>query len=234
MQAIVHVCTHRSAMHTDNEDRAVIGSTVVTTTSGVEHATITAPAVIAVLDGLGGHPAGDVASDRAAHVIAGADPPGNEAAASALLARADRAIHETAREQPTYLGMGTTVSMVSLVGDRPEAVVANVGDSAVYSFTNGSLVALSTSDRGAGGGLWQCLGAHEDNPVNPHARHIAVAAGDLLLLATDGLTDVVSHDTVESVLRDDADNAARRLLMLVDEAGSPDDVTIVVVQVLGT
>lgn len=232
MQASVHVCTHRSAMHTDNEDRAVIGTTVLASTSGVEHATIAAPAIVAVLDGLGGHPAGDVASDRAAHVLAEAVAPSNEAAASALIAKADRAIHAAAREHPTYLGMGTTVAMVSLVGERSEVVIANVGDSRVFAIVDGSLTDLSTSDRGAGGALWQCLGAHEDHPVDPHVSHITVAAGDRLLLATDGLTDVVPNDAVEAILREDAGTAARRLLALVDEAGSPDDVTIVVVEVL--
>ena len=60
---------------------------------------------------------------------------------------------------------------------------------------------------------------------------VQLAVGDRLLLATDGLTDVVAPDTITRLLRDEHPDPIGRLLEAVEQAGTPDDVTIVIVDV---
>jgi PPM family protein phosphatase len=227
VQATVHACTRRSAAHVTNEDRALVGSTVLESTPEVHATEVTLPVTLAVLDGLGGHAAGHVASDLAAHVLADADVPTDEHGAAGLIERADLKLHDTMRDQPERFGMGSTVAMVALQPDG--AVAANVGDSCAWKLTDGSFDELTVSDRAGGSAILQCLGA-SDEAVAPHVRRVELAAGDRLLLASDGLTDVVPTDTIEAVLRKDPDQAVRALESLVEDAGVPDDLTIIVAE----
>jgi hypothetical protein len=69
----VHVCTRRSRAHDVNQDRAVVGRDVVASAPEVRRSELPPPVVVAVLDGLGGHAAGEVASDLAAQMISDGD-----------------------------------------------------------------------------------------------------------------------------------------------------------------
>ncbi len=232
MQAHVHACTTRSATHDRNQDRAVVGDAVLASTADVEHREVGGPAIIAVLDGLGGHPAGDVASEVAGQMLASADVPGGEDGTSQLLQRADIMLQDAMRDRPERFGMGTTVAMLAL-GANGHGTVANVGDSTVFRLADGGhLDQLTVTDRAAGSTIRQCLGATGDYVVEPHAFRIELSPGELYLLATDGLTDVVPLPDIEAALRRDPAHAVEVLHAAVDEAGRPDDVTIVVVETL--
>jgi PPM family protein phosphatase len=226
VQLEVWIATRRSLAHTENEDRAVIGAEVISDASVVEHRSLSSPALLAALDGLGGHTAGDVASELAGRLLASAEVPRDEAAAADLLELADRTLHDAMRAEPSRTGMGATVAMVAVNGE--EAVAANAGDASAWRLREGKLEALSVTDRMGGSGVLQCLGAHDG--ITPHVRQVSIEPGDRLLLASDGLTDVVPHEVLERCLGEEIDDAAQRLLTLVERARLPDDVTIVVAE----
>jgi PPM family protein phosphatase len=232
MQARVHACTTRSRTHERNEDRAVVGDLVLASTVDVEHSEVEGPAIIAVLDGLGGHPAGDVASEFAGRLLAEAEFPADEDGTTELVQRADVALQDAMRDVPERFGMGTTVALLALEADG-HAMVANVGDSSVWRLADGERLArLTVSDRDEGSRIRQCLGARGEYLVDPHTDRVRVAPGERFLLATDGLTDVVPPELIEAALRDDIEHAAENLFAQVDESGRPDDVTIVVIETL--
>lgn len=227
MKATVHACTRRSRTHTSNEDRALVGHTVLASTPEVHAERIDSPAILAVFDGLGGHAAGDVASGLTAQLLADAEVPQDEPSAGRLIEQADLALHDAMRDQPERFGMGSTVAMVALNGD--DAIAANVGDSGAWKLTDDAFTQLTVSDRAVGSAILQCLGA-TDHAVAPHVTTTPLRTGDRLLLASDGLTDVVPPDTIETVLRGDGDGAVEQLQRLVLDAGVPDDLTIIVAE----
>jgi PPM family protein phosphatase len=229
MELEVWVATRRSLRHEANEDRAVVGDEVLADAAEVEHRTLTTPALLAAIDGLGGHTAGDVASELAAKLLAASEVPRDEAAAAGLLELADRTLHDAMAADPSRDGMGATVAMVAV--DDDDAVAANAGDASAWLLRNGSLEALSVTDRMGGSGVLQCLGAHDG--VTPHVRELTLGAGDRLLLASDGLTDVVPHEVLQATLAAHVSDAARSLLSIVEKAQLPDDVTIVVAEITG-
>lgn len=230
MELAAQACTRRSAAHADNEDRAVVGREVLAGTRQIERLRLRPPTVIAVLDGLGGHPAGAVASDVAARHIARADAPVDERGAQSLLEATDRAVLEAARD-PGRHGMGTTAVLLAVGEADNDGVVANMGDSLAWKVVGGELVELTVSDRSFGSMLVQSLGGHGGGGQAPHVARVPLAPGERVLLASDGLSDVVSPEDVVGVLRDHPDHAAERLLGIVEQAGPPDDVTIVVIDV---
>lgn len=190
---------------------------------------LTDPAIVAVFDGLGGHPAGDVASQLAADRIATASVPEDEATLVALLEGADRALHRAGAADLRRAGMGTTAAVLVLRDDT--GWVANVGDSSIYRVTDAGLAELTVSDRAFGSTILQCLGAAED-AIRPHVKQVPLAPGERLLLASDGLTDVVSEADIVAALREDPVHAVERLVHAAACAGFPDDVTVVLVDLV--
>jgi PPM family protein phosphatase len=230
VQLEVWIATRRSLAHTANEDRAVVGEEVIAEAPEVERRSLRAPTLLAAVDGLGGHQAGDVASELAARLLAGADVPTDGDAAAQLLELADRTLHDAMRADPRCDGMGATVAMLAVTDDG--AVAANAGDASTWRLRDGALEELSVTDRMGGSGVLQCLGANHG--ITPHVRDVTLVAGDRLLLASDGLTDVVPEDVMARDLDEDVEGAAQRLLTLVEKARLPDDVTIVIADVRAT
>jgi PPM family protein phosphatase len=227
VQLDVWVATRRSLTHRTNEDRAVVGEEVFADTPIVEHRELTAPTLLSALDGLGGHAAGDVASELAAKLLAASEVPRDEDGAAELLRLADRTLHDAMRSDPQRDGMGATVAMVAIDGDG--AVAANVGDASAWRLRDGTLETLSVTDRMGRSGVLQCLGAHDG--VTPHVRQVDLVPGDRLLLASDGLTDVVPAEVLQVHLDERVEEAAQELLTIVEQARLPDDVVIVVAEV---
>jgi PPM family protein phosphatase len=231
MRLALQACTRQSARHQANQDRATVGEDVLSVTAAPELRRLGPPALVAVLDGVGGAPAGDLAADLAARTIAAAEPPATEQHLVELLERADQLVLDAGRVEPLHAGMATTAGLLLLLDDEGAALVANVGDSRIARLESGGLVGLSTSDRVGHATIHQALGGPPGQTVTPHVAAVQLAVGDRLLLATDGLTDVVDPDTVARMLSEDHPDPARRLLETVERAGVPDDVTIVVVDV---
>lgn len=87
------------------------------------------------------------------------------------------------------------------------------------------------SDRLGGHTIYQSLGGDDNDHIAPHATTLEVVVGDRLLLATDGLTDVVAPPVVTDMLGHEGRDAVTRLLKMAEDAGTPDDVTIVTVDI---
>ncbi len=171
---------------------------------------------------------------------------------------ANAAIHargrELPREDPESTGarrsaMGTTLALVLVVGDF--AVVANAGDSRVYRARDGALeqlsedhtiVAESRTERHSADPrprrkrkfVTRALGTQPT--VEPTLRLVNVFPGDLFLLCSDGLTDVVADEEIAELLRrgrNECRQAVRALIKLANRRGGPDNVTVVLLDVIG-
>lgn len=90
MELSVGACTRRSHTHAANQDRVSVGEDVLSSTVEVQRATLATPATGAVFDGVGGAPAGEVASELAARTLSAPAPPQDGRSMTAVLARADR------------------------------------------------------------------------------------------------------------------------------------------------
>ncbi|WP_314101290.1 protein phosphatase 2C domain-containing protein [uncultured Frigoribacterium sp.] len=211
--------------------------------------------VFVVADGMGGHSAGDVASDAVVRRIAEAavrDSLTTDELEEALR-RATADIAVAAAE--TELGVGTTATGVFLSGEDGEAefTVFNVGDSRVYLVADGALQQItvdhSVVQEMVDAGLLRAEDAesHPDSNVitravgfdvdqRPDYWRIPARAGLRLLVCSDGLTKELSGSDIERVLAEQPEShaAASALVRAAVEAGGRDNVTAVVVDVRGT
>jgi serine/threonine protein phosphatase PrpC len=210
--------------------------------------------VYMVCDGMGGHNAGQIASELAAkqflHAYYHLGGTAQEAARHAIL-QAHHYIAEMASKIPSRYGMGTTLTALILKQD--EGILAHVGDSRCYRLREGVFEQLSRDHtlvaRLVEQGILtpeqakyhpqrnvirQAVGvADPSEPLEPDIETFALQAGDLYLLCSDGLTDMVDDAEIEAILRDEP--PTRAAWRLVDRAlanGGRDNITVVLVQIL--
>ncbi len=216
--------------------------------------------LVIVADGIGGASAGEVASSLAIQTVderfqVGRPLPVDkedalERAQEAVDA-ANRVIWDSARMTPRYAGMGTTV----VVGYTAEdwLVFAHVGDSRLYRLRDGELVQLTRDhsliqevvDQGFFPSLEdaQRYGINENiltrglgtvNPVPVDVGEVALRPGDLFLFCTDGLTGMVTDESIRNLLvtgGNDLDGLTRSLIDLACEGGGLDNITIALMRV---
>ena len=208
--------------------------------------------LLVVADGVGGQPAGEVASAIVIRNLlpldqtpTGADP---AAALTAAVAAANHQIAEAAQADPLQAGLGTTVTAVLLTGDR--LVVLHVGDSRCYLWRNHGLIQLTRDDtfvqelvdRGAltpeearrhpqRSIITQAVQGEE---LTPAVALVPAQAGDRLLLCSDGLSDVVADEAIGQALEQHAEprQCAEQLVKLAQQAGAPDNVTVIIADLL--
>jgi len=210
--------------------------------------------VYLVCDGMGGHNAGQIASELAAkqflHAYYHLGGTAQEAARHAIL-QAHHYIAEMASKIPSRYGMGTTLTALILKQD--EGILAHVGDSRCYRLREGVFEQLSRDhtlvarlvEQGIippeqakyhpqRNVIRQAVGvADPTEPLEPDLETFALQAGDLYLLCSDGLTDMVNDAEIEAILREEP--PTRAAWRLVDRAlanGGRDNVTVVLVQIL--
>jgi serine/threonine protein phosphatase PrpC len=210
--------------------------------------------VYLVCDGMGGHNAGQIASELAAkqflHAYYHLGGAAQEAARHAIL-QAHHYIAEMASKIPSRYGMGTTLTALILKQD--EGILAHVGDSRCYRLREGVFEQLSRDhtlvarlvEQGIippeqaryhpqRNVIRQAVGvADPAEPLEPDIETFALQEGDLYLLCSDGLTDMVDDAEIEAILRDEP--PTRAAWRLVDRAlanGGRDNVTVVLVRVL--
>lgn len=182
--------------------------------------------LVAVADGLGGHPAGDVASLTALRRIDELDVSGSAAADDlvAAIVAAHEAVLEAGRT-PERFGMGTTI-VLAVLGDA-RAVIGHVGDSRAYLREADGRLRQLTRDHGMRGMLTQALGL--DGRVQPDVTEVDLAPGARLLLCTDGLTNMVGDDALADLLgTGGAQEACDALVAAALDAGGVDNVSVVV------
>ena len=182
--------------------------------------------VVAVCDGLGGHPSGDLASETAVDSLRRTLPTSTDAAGLvAALREAHEAVLAVAGEDPSRETMATTVVLAHL-GDG-HATVAHVGDSRAYLLSPDGLLAQITQDHGTGGYLTQALGL--DRGVQPDVVDIDTPPGSRLLLCTDGLTNMVDSADIADLMADgDAERVCEALVAAALDRGGIDNVTVIV------
>jgi PPM family protein phosphatase len=215
-----------------------------------------------VADGMGGHRAGERASALAVVAIEqftlnsfkwflgsnSADAQRVLAQFQSALSQADAQILDAAADDPELRGMGTTVTMAFHLGTQ--LCVVHVGDSRAYLYREGELLQLTQdhtlmADMMRSGALRpdQVAGHRfrhvitnvvggEELGVSVEARALEVQAGDRLLLCSDGLTEMVTNDTIAATL--DAEPkpelAAKQLLAQANESGGRDNITLLIVR----
>jgi serine/threonine protein phosphatase PrpC len=227
--------SHTGLVRTDNEDSGFLGSTC-----------------LLVADGVGGAAAGEIASATAAHVVSAlaladprAEPLGMLQEAVAL---AQEQVAIGIRHDPRRTGMATTLTAVATDGET--FAVAHLGDSRGYVFRDGVLSRISSDhtfvqrlvDEGRLDELdvaahpWRNVVTRSIDGTSDEqgdVRRLPLLVGDRVLLASDGLTDLVSELRIAHLLtRYSDDAAAAALLDAALAAGGRDNVTCLLATVV--
>lgn len=215
--------------------------------------------LIILADGMGGHQAGEVASRMAVNLIAAElgpwlSGPGRQATVAEALGtirdcvdRVNRAILQAAASHAEYAGMGTTVVFGAFLGGQ--LLLGHVGDSRAYCWRQGRLERLTTDhtllQRQLDAGLLtpaqaarstgrflltRALGV--EARVTLELRALAVEPGDLYLLCSDGLTDMLDDARLAGLLAQGGSLRvqARRLVDGANAEGGLDNVSVVLAQ----
>jgi serine/threonine protein phosphatase PrpC len=232
------------------------GSDVGRARSGNEDSYFCGRAVFAVADGLGGHQGGEVASAAAVAPLAALDgrelatPAEAAEALAAAIQEANSAILERAAGDPSLWGMGTTMTAAAITADG-HLQLAHVGDSRAYLLRDGALEQLTTDHTVVAelvrrGRLTPELAAvHPERSILTRAvgldprvpvdtpDPLDLRPGDQYLLCSDGLTEAVPDATTAELLstNEDGEAACRSLIDAANEAGGPDNITVVLVRV---
>ena len=210
------------------------------------------PPLFAVADGMGGAQAGEVASGLAAAVLAEAD--GDELREERiieLIQEANRRVFKRSNEDPSASGMGTTMT-VAVTGGDGKVLIGHVGDSRAYRIRGGTLEQL-TKDHSLVGELMRSGKlSPEEAETHPQRSVITRAvgtepdvdvdiftvdteAGDVFLLCSDGLTDMVPDDAIQSLLSQgevDLEGVARSLVEAANTSGGEDNITVLVFEIV--
>jgi protein phosphatase len=212
---------------------------------------------IAVLaDGMGGYNAGEVASGMASERVrselaqrlkaGGATPPEAEVRTALLDAvdSANREVYEAAMSHPEYAGMGTTLVVALYRGDR--LWLGHIGDSRGYRFRNGHLEQLTRDhsllqeqiDAGLITAEQAAYSMHKnlvtravgvDELVDLEIHDYPVEPGDVLLMCSDGLSDMLTDEQIEQLLRtnDSLPTAGAMLVQAANAAGGRDNIAVI-------
>jgi PPM family protein phosphatase len=215
-----------------------------------EDAYVCEPPLFAIADGMGGAQAGEVASRLAAAALkeSGADT-GGEQRISALIQEANRRVYDRSSSDPNTSGMGTTIT-VALV-ENGNVAFGHVGDSRAYLIRDGSMEQV-TEDHSLVNELLKsgklsreeaethpqrsvitrALGTDPDVDVDTFT--IEAEEGDLFLLCSDGLTDMVGEREILELVernRKDIDAALKSLVKAANRSGGEDNITVVAFEI---
>ncbi len=236
----VTALSHPGAVRDHNEDSLAAGPWTLCATVTESPQTlffpVGTPLVAAVADGLGGHPAGEVASALVARELARLGPSlDSEQSVRDAMDLCDRAVRAAASGRPGRTGMATTVAGVVVIPDQ--VLAFNVGDSRVYLAGPAGVRQLSTDDRPPdealpSGIVTQTLGGTGGLPAAaPHLEVTPLTDGTSYLVCTDGLTDPLPAGLLDEVLgtRQDGE-AVFELWKAAIEGGGPDNITMALVR----
>ncbi|MGV9773246.1 Stp1/IreP family PP2C-type Ser/Thr phosphatase [Streptosporangium sp. NPDC003464] len=209
--------------------------------------------LLAVADGMGGHAHGEVASSVAIAAMSSLDedPQGGDllSAIEAAVREANRRLHDMVGRDPSLKGMGTTLTAMLWSGTR--VALVHVGDSRAYLLRAGELYQIThdhtlvqslvddgriTQEEAATHPQRSILLRALDGSgeVDPDLSLREAQVGDRYLLCSDGLSGVVSAETMHQTLStiDDPETVVRALIDLANRGGGPDNITCVLADVL--
>jgi PPM family protein phosphatase len=193
-------------------------------------ASATTTTLVAVADGVSGYKAADVASQMAISVTLEAYDRQSSARPEVRLARAAQeanvAIFDRAMIVPELRGMATTLTAIAIVGDHLSA--AHVGDSRLYLVRGGRALQLTKDHRSGKVMLTRSVGRELIVAIDKITRPLE--AGDVLVLCTDGVHNVLPDaDLARLVAGVDPQRACRAILDAALAGGADDNVTVAVV-----
>ncbi|MGH2897366.1 MAG: Stp1/IreP family PP2C-type Ser/Thr phosphatase, partial [Solirubrobacteraceae bacterium] len=212
-----------------------------------EDAFVLAPPLFAVADGMGGAQAGEVASKLAAAALEDTDAGRltGPAKVASLIQEANRRVHERSSSDPTTSGMGTTMT-VALVEDGG-VVIGHVGDSRAYlvrggqieqitedhSLVNellksGKLSSVEADTHPQRSVITRAVGTDPDVDVDSFI--VEPQDGDVFLICSDGLTDMVTDSAIlETVERyhGNLERMTKQLVAAANKGGGEDNITVV-------
>jgi serine/threonine protein phosphatase PrpC len=208
-----------------------------------------------IADGMGGHAGGDVASSLAIGEMAPLD--GEQHGADAVLNHLTEALHSAHREllervaeEPALSGMGTTVTALLRTGGR--LALAHIGDSRAYVLRDYQLtqitrdhtfvqrlvddgrITLAEAEQHPQRSVLMRVLSDVVDDVEPDLSMREAKVGDRYLLCSDGLSGVVSFETLEDTMAAGRDPAAtcEQLVQLALRSGAPDNVTCIVADIV--
>jgi len=220
---------------------------------GNEDAYVWRPPLFAIADGMGGAKAGEIAAGIAADTLEGAHSrPLDADDLASLISEANLRIWRRSLNDPSTAGMGTTFT-VALVDEVAGAVVfGHVGDSRAYRVRDGVLEQITTDhslvaelvesgvltpeeaerhpQRSA---ITRALGTEPE--VAPDVFTIEVAPGDLFLLCSDGLSDMLSEDQIAAAIEragGDPTAAGEELVRNANAEGGDDNITVLLFEIV--
>lgn len=208
-----------------------------------------------VADGMGGHAAGEVASEMATQLVAQEFRPVRGMSDDELMAQmvgairaANSAIYRRTLQEQDKRGMGTTVTVMNLLPRR--YLIGQVGDSRAYLLRGGVLTQITTDhsyvqeqvDAGRltpeearvhpyANVITRCVGSSGD--VVPDLFIGTLEAGDLILLASDGLTGMLEDEDVRTIIERDIslEDMVDQLIEDANRRGGLDNITVVLVRI---
>ncbi|MDX2527727.1 Stp1/IreP family PP2C-type Ser/Thr phosphatase [Streptomyces europaeiscabiei] len=220
---------------------------------GNEDSGYAGPRLLAIADGMGGQAAGEVASSEVISTLVTLDDdiPGSDILTSlgTAVQRANDQLRAMVEEDPQLEGMGTTLTALLWTGQRLGLV--HVGDSRAYLLRDGVLTQITQDhtwvqrlvDEGRiteeeatthpqRSLLMRALGSGDH--VEPDLSIREVRAGDRYLICSDGLSGVVSHQTMEETLASyqGPQETVQELIQLALRGGGPDNITVIIADVL--
>src|SRR5215469_15282477 len=233
--------------------RYTVRSDVGLLREGNEDSAYAGPHLLAIADGMGGHAAGEVASAVAIKTLAPLDAqidgPDMLRVLGEAITDANAALREITISDPSTEGMGTTVTALLWSGD--EVALCHIGDSRGYLLRDGVLQQITHDHTlvqtlvDEGRLTPEAAASHPQRslvmralqssiPAEPDLIMLQAKVGDRYLLCSDGLSDVVSDETLGKTLTDlaDLDEAIDRLVDLAIRSGGPDNITCVLADVV--
>lgn len=233
----MHTATDVGLQRKNNEDSCI---------------TVDGAGLCVVADGMGGHLGGETASRLAIETVAEpfntrAKGESDERKDAQLLSKciqsANKEIFRRGNSDPALKNMGTTV--VATVIDKDYVVTANVGDSRIYRFRNGDLEQMTEDHSWVGELRKKNLISEEDARSHPLKNIITralgmeagvevdvkwdkVETGDLYVLCTDGLTDLITDAEIFERISsgDDLAQIGAKLIDAANKAGGSDNITV--------
>jgi PPM family protein phosphatase len=228
-----------------------IGRTAVVTDTGRrrlgnEDANVFKPPFFAIADGMGGARAGEIAAGLAAATLEEGAPESADGIV-ALVEEANRRIWERSVQDPETAGMGTTLTAALVDAEAGTIVIGHVGDSRAYLYRDGRLEQLTTDHSLVVELVESGILTPEEAERHPQRSAITRAVGteptvevdaftvdakpgDLYLICSDGLTDMLAADQVEDVIESaeaDPSRAAEALVAAANARGGEDNITVV-------
>ncbi len=235
--------------------RYAVRSDVGLLREGNEDSAYAGPHLLAVADGMGGHAAGEVASSATITTISSLDSEHPSAdlvnALADAVANANMRLQELIISDPATEGMGTTLTaMLWLDG---HAAICHIGDSRAYLLRNSQFYQITHDHTLVQSLVDEGKITEDDVATHPHRSlllraldgrtlaepdlsQLETMAGDRLLFCSDGLSGVVTEQTLHQTLSSvwDPDKAALQLVELAIRGGGPDNITVIVADVLDT